>query len=263
MLVPGERDGFVNVGLSDRGWSWPFHAGLFLLACVKVAGSVLGLKIGLGLRTFGFFVLQLAVIYVACQCSSPSCRSMAWFRRVMYGLWWLVGLLPPFYVWLTPLRTAGGEAVPVTLPAERWDVVQNVIRRTYVIAPWILMVMHVSFSHWAHHSDFQLADVAPVLLGLALASTRVHLATGWRVITRFMPLAALFCALADGNVIRWIVDLTGSPVTVFPLHFAVAAVVVVYGFMISPFHGKLWPARSCLSGDWDFYFSGHGSVRVG
>jgi hypothetical protein len=147
--------------------------------------------------------------------------------RIMYGLWWLVGLLPVIYDLLA--RAERGH--------EDWDLVQNVIRRVYLIAPWCMLVIHMGFSHWAHHSDFHLADVAPPLLGLAIASTRLTLESNLRLIARVLPaLALILTFMVPAGPLQWPIPFMEEARTVTPAFITIAATILTYGYMASMFH---------------------------
>src|SRR5205085_11456642 len=82
-----------------QSWGIPLSIALFVVASIKTAVVMRGLKMELWLRTFGFFVLQLAIIY-----GLPVLFALVHYvdggrtsPRIMYGLWWLVGILPLVY----------------------------------------------------------------------------------------------------------------------------------------------------------------------
>ena len=185
---------FVNVDFGPAGWQWslPFNAGLFVWACVKAAVVFRGLGLGLGMRTFGFFVVQLAVVYGLPILFSWAEVDGAVSPRVMYGCWWVVGILPLAYDLIARWTGAGQR-----------DAVQQVVRRVYLMGPWVMLVAHVGFSHWAHQSDFVLADVGPVLLGMAIASRRVELGVVERAVVRILPAAAVLVTWIGIGELGW------------------------------------------------------------
>jgi hypothetical protein len=207
-------------------WAIPLNAVLWLLACIKAAILLRGLKIGLSLRTLGFFAFQLAIIYGLPAFFALTKVDGQESPRIMYALWWLVGMLPLVYDQLARARR----------PHPEWDLVQNVVRRVYLIAPWVMLVIHMRFSHWAHHSDFQLADAAPALLGLAIASTRVKLNANLHVLARMVPAAALLLTLlAPAGELQWSLPLIEAGRTVTPAYIMIAATILTYGYMASMF----------------------------
>jgi hypothetical protein len=209
---------FLNVEPSAR-WGWTLNGVLFALACVKAAVILRGLKIPLVPRTLGFLVLQLAIIYgmpILLFNTSVDGRVP---QRVTYGLYWLVGLLPVAY----DLLARTGEPL-------RLGLVQQVIRRTYLIAPWLMLVAHLGFSHWAHRSPFTPADLTPLFLGLTIAATRGRLPHDALGLTRLLPAAAWIVSFSAPQTLEW--DLPGGP-TLHPAMVAAGAMFVTYGYLFS------------------------------
>ena len=216
---------FINPDFG-HAWAIPLNLALWLLSCTKAAILLRGLKIGLSLRTFGFFAFQLAIIYALPVIFALTNEDGVVSPRIMYGLWWLVGMLPVIYDLLARADR----------PHPQWDLVQNCIRRVYLIAPWCMLVIHMGFSHWAHHSDFHLADVAPPLLGLAIASTRVTLEPNLRLIPRIVPaLALLLTFMAPAGPLQWSIPCLDEARNLSPAHLTIAATILTYGYMASMF----------------------------
>jgi hypothetical protein len=214
---------FINPDFS-AWWAVPLNAVLFVFACGKAAVILHFLKIGISARTLGFFAVQLGLLYalpIVCHLTE---RDGVTNPKVLYGLWWVVGLLPVLYDQL-----ARGDG-----PRE-WDLVQTVIRRVYVVAPWVMLVAHLRFSHWAHNSPFQAVDGAPILLGLAVASMRA----GWQrsTLVRLAPAAALLISVfAPAGGLQFHFGFAGVEQTFLPGHFALAGVILAYGYMASAFY---------------------------
>src|SRR5262249_3525857 len=112
---------FINPDFSTP-WAIPLNIALFLLACAKAAVILHYLKIGLSPRALGFFGLQLAILYAVPIICYLTQRDGVVAPGVMYVLWWLVGLLPVVY-----------DVLARTDRPRQWDLVQNVIRRVYLI----------------------------------------------------------------------------------------------------------------------------------
>ena len=216
---------FINPDFGTA-WAIPLNLGLWVLACLKAAILLRGLKIGLGLRTFGFMAFQLGIIYALPIFFALTKDDGVESPRLMYGLWWLVGLLPLIY----------DQLAHADRPHPQWDLVQNVIRRVYLIAPWIMLVAHMGFAHWAHQSEFYLADIAPPLLGLAIAARRVNLRPDLRLLTRCLPAVALILTLlADAGELQWLVPVGEATRMVAPAHVTIAATILTYGYLASAF----------------------------
>jgi hypothetical protein len=210
-----------------HGWAIPVNLTLLVLACVKAGMILKGLQIPLRLRTFGFLVVQLAIIYsVPCFLSWVDNYELL-LPWVMYGLWWLVGLLPVVYDVMA--RCEGQQP--------QYDRVQQVIRRVYVIAPWVMLVAHLGVSHWTHSTGFQAADLTPVLFGLAIASARVKFGPSMRAWVRVVPIVALACSLLSASdEMLWVIHFAGDTHRIVPLHFAIGGTLLTYGYMASVWH---------------------------
>ncbi len=213
---------FINPDFSTP-WAIPLNIALFVLACVKAAVILHYLKIGLSPRTLGFFALQLAILYAVPIICYLTQRDGVVSPKLIYLLWWMVGLLPLVY-----------DILVCTDRPRQWDLVQNVIRRVYVIAPWVMLLAHLGFSHWAHHSDYQLADAGPPLLGLAIASRRLNLQK--TSLVRMIPaMAFLLTLFSSTQALQWHLSIAGDAHTILPAHFAIAATILTYGYMASTF----------------------------
>ena len=112
----------------------------------------------------------------------------------------------------------------------RLGLVQQVIRRTYLIAPWLMLVAHLGFSHWAHRSPFTPADLTPLFLGLTIAATRGRLPHDALGLTRLLPAAAWIVSFSAPQTLEW--DLPGGP-TLHPAMVAAGAMFVTYGYLFS------------------------------
>lgn len=113
---------------------------------------------------FGFLALQLAILW-----AMPFL-----FRRLgnagevtplqAFAAWWIIGMLPVMYdllakfVFPAEKLTASGE--PRVSPA---------VARVYLQLPFISLIAHLGFIHWIYQIDFYMADISPVLLGLAVS----------------------------------------------------------------------------------------------
>jgi hypothetical protein len=95
---------------------------------------------------------------------------------VLYAGWWVSGLLPVVYAFLAPMP-------PRIAPAPGADVRTNmlsseharILSRLLLALPLLSIVAHLSLCHWVYKSTFCLADVAPLLIGAAVAIGRSEL----------------------------------------------------------------------------------------
>jgi hypothetical protein len=207
-------------------WMIPLETGLWVLACVKAAILFRGLKIGLGMRTFGFLALQLGIIYALPVVFAFAVKDTLILDRVMYGFLWVVGLLPVIYDVVTR----------VWWRQEPWDRVRNVVRWVYVIVPWAVLVLHLVFWRVTLCYRLSLADLGPVLLGLAAVSRRFNLEPNWRWTARLVPAMAFFMTLAlRGEDVQWVFRIGEATKEVTAVHIMLAGTILTYGYM-----GTLW-----------------------
>jgi hypothetical protein len=148
---------------------------------------------------------------------------------VMYAGWWVSGLLPVAYVFMaaTPRVVAQRSETARTsaLSAEH----ARILSRLLLALPLLSIVAHLSLCHWVYKSSFCLADLAPLLIGAAVAIGRLELsaispATRMRV-QLTLPMIAV--ALSSFGVPRdMIFPVIG--VSLSPLRFALFAAAIVY-----------------------------------
>jgi hypothetical protein len=80
---------------------------------------------------------------------------------MMYGAWWVVGLLPVAYV--TVVRPRGLLGMRVG------DPVRDVLSKVLLLAPVMSLIVHLCTANWVYKLDFYAANVAPLLVGLGVA----------------------------------------------------------------------------------------------
>jgi hypothetical protein len=217
---------FLHVDPNLLG-GWWLNVLMLLLALGKAAILMKGLKLGFGPRTFGFLAAQLTLIYCLPIFLWYASDNGVMPPRLMYLLWWIVGLLPVAYDLL-----ARADTTPL-----RFDLVQTVIRRTYLVAPWLMLVIHLRFSHWAHHADFVWADLAPVCLGLAVAMTRTRLPLPVQQVQWLLPLAALLLTLTAPADLIIPMPFFPAVESLRPGVLVLLATLITYGYLVS-----LWAA---------------------
>jgi hypothetical protein len=205
-------------------WGWIVNVILFVLALAKAALALSGLRIRLHLRTLGFLALQLAILYGLPLVLSRVAVAGEVSDVAMYGAWWVVGLLPALY-----------DVIAGTGRFEELRPRQQLLRRSYLVVPWLLLVAHLGFFHYVYRAEFFVADLSPVLLGLAMATRRIggtaflptpHL----RVLRIGLPLLALAFSLASPDGFHAVLPLIG---TMSPVLITVAAMLVTYAYFIS------------------------------
>jgi hypothetical protein len=213
---------FLNVDPSVFG-GWWLNGVLFGLSCVKAGIILRGVGIKLSPRVYGFVVGQLAIIYGLPIFLVHASVDGHVPEYIMYGLYWVVGLLPVAYDLLA--RAWPGEV--------GGDAVRKVVRRTYVVVPWVLLVAHLGFSHWAHHSDFAVADVAPLLFGLTVAASRVGLNPTWRALVRILPAVAFLLSLGAPEALSLPVAFGPALPQIPPELLALVGMATTYAYVTS------------------------------
>jgi hypothetical protein len=215
---------------ADAAWGWAVNLVLLVLAIAKGLVIVRGMRVRLGARTAGFLAFQLAVVYGMPILLQRVAVDGVVSGRAMYVVWWVVGMLPVAYELLARLETRSlDELAPV----------QQALRRAYVIIPWLLAVAHVGFMHWAYHADFYAADLAPVFLGIAVASLRVGSsavlpASNLSFLRVTLPVAALIASqLGDSSALEWTVQAAGETLRLTPGALTFAAALIAWGYFVS------------------------------
>jgi len=217
---------FINVDFGTGGWrySFLFNTALFLLACLKAAWIFKGLALSFRPRTFGFFILQLALVYALPIFFAKTEVDGSVSPRILYACWWTVALLPLLYDLLAKL-----DPRPLNFSAP-----QNALRRAYLYIPWLFLIAHLGFAHWAHNSDFYLPTIAPALIGLALASKRIKTSPNITAIARLLPALAALLALNNPGPLLFTLHLPGATLGLGPALLTLFAAAVTTAYLASP-----------------------------
>ncbi|HUO10286.1 MAG TPA: hypothetical protein VM008_18410 [Phycisphaerae bacterium] len=173
--------------MASAGWLSIFNLLLLAAGVAKAVFALRALNIPLHPRTLGFLLLQLMLIY----CAVPLFLSHNTIDGVihanpMYLAWWIVGLLPLAYDLLARIAPLPADSTPQQL----------FLRRAYIIVPWLFLIAHLAFFQYAYRSPFFLADLSPVLLGLAVATLRTRSLRQSDLITLRVVLPALAICFA-------------------------------------------------------------------
>jgi hypothetical protein len=220
---------FLNVDPSlFIGW-W-LNVMLMVLAIAKAGLVFHGLNLRLWSRSFVMLAVQLVIIYLLPIVFTAISIDGQVSQGKMYVLYWMVGLLPMGY------DLAARAQVRV-----QDGLVQAVLRRTYLILPWILLVAHLGFSHWAHHSTFAYADVAPLLIGIAIASSRFTLPGAFRGMAVALPALAVLMSLNAPEGLWLMTPIIPTTHFISPAVLAAGAAVISYGYLYS-LSAAVWAA---------------------
>lgn len=211
-------------------WGWAVNLVLMVAAILKGVVILRGMRVRLGARTAGFLALQLAVVYGMPIVLQRVAVDGVVNGRAMYVVWWVVGLLPAVYELLAKVEPGTGAGL---------GPVQQAVRRSYVIIPWLLAVVHAGFMHWAYHADFYAADLAPVFIGVAVASLRIGPSTilpasNIAFLRVALPALAMIVARAsDPYALEWTWAAFGEMVRVTPGVLTIAAALIAWGYFLS------------------------------
>jgi len=203
---------------------------------------------------FAFVVVQLGVLFAVPGMFSiiakPLDQKLPMFA--IYAGWWLAGALPVAYAVLV-----GSSDVFRRRFDARPAGVDVVVARVLLVVPMLSLVAHLCLANWIYKVPFHPLNVAPLLLGLAIAVAHSdhHVATlAWRM---RMQLALPFCAIAL-SAIRFPSDLVfqlggnGAPNAGFgitPLRAILVASAMVYldGLWLHRHAYFAWGAGLCLA----------------
>ena len=227
--------GFLNSELftSDVRLGLIVNAILFWLGAVKIGIVFAGLGLRLRSGLFVFAVVQLGVLFAV-----PGLFADVASRRygdlppfTIYGAWWAVGLVPVLYAVL--VRTDG--LGPVHLR----------VVRALLVLPLVSLGAHLCVANWVYGVTFELANVAPLLLGLTVLAGRYDpsvatLASRMRL-QLTVPLAAIVAAMI-GYSEELLVDPHGLALSPLRLTLAAAALVYLDGWWMHRHPYFLWCA---------------------
>jgi hypothetical protein len=207
-------------------WDWTLAVGLAVLALAKAAIVIIAAGIPVRVRTLGFLGFQILLLYILPVGLSRLSVAGELAPVVMYVVWWIVGMLPAVYDFL-----ARFENLP-ELPRR-----EIFLRRALLVVPWLLLVAHLGFFHWVYQAEFIAADLAPVFLGLAVATRRLRptrfVPVGHILTVRYgLPVIAVLLGMLNNGPLAHVQGLAITPGLVT---FAMA--FVTYGYFFS-----LWAA---------------------
>src|SRR5439155_9388985 len=142
-------------------------------AVAKVAILFRAARIDLFDGRFAFVLAQLAILFAV-----PGFIAIIGKRHntfvhplVTYAGWWIAGLLPVVYTLLVGsldvFRKGGGDGRRMASRLES-AATDLILSRMLLVLPMLSIVAHLSLAHWVYKVVFHPADVAPLLLGMAV-----------------------------------------------------------------------------------------------
>ena len=220
--------GFLNMEVFARSPWIGLLVNTFVLAAavVKVAMVFRAAGVPLGDGKFAFVVIQLGVLFAV-----PGMFAMVAQPRddrlpmaAIYAGWWLAGALPVAYAML--VRSAEVFRRP-------WDGqppgIDTVVSRVLLVVPMLSLIAHLCLANWIYKVPFHPLNVAPMLIGLAVAIGHADAQAATRLWRMRMQLALPFCAIAL-SAIKFPSDLVFAHpvVTITPLRMVLVASALAY-----------------------------------
>ena len=228
--------GFLNMEVFARSPWVGLVVNTFVLAAavVKVAMVFRAAGVPLGDGKFAFVVIQLGVLFAApgmfAMVAQPRDDRLPMFA--IYVGWWLAGALPVAYAML--VRSAEVFRRP-------WDGqrpgIDTIVSRVLLVVPMLSLIAHLCLANWIYKVPFHPLNVAPMLLGFAIAIAHADTLVATRLWRIRMQLALPFCAIAL-SAIKFPTDLiyplggggsfANSLVMITPLRIVLVASALVY-----------------------------------
>ena len=238
--------GFLNIelfGLS-LGLGLTVNALVMLAAAGKAIVLMRAARLRLHDGRLAFVLMQLLVLFALPGVIAVIGKHHDTFVSplVLYAAWWVTALLPIAYAFLASTsRTAGARPTsPAAAAAALSDEHSALLWRVLLVLPMLSIVAHLSLCHWVYKVVFHPADLAPLLVGAAVAVGRAEGLTISRAargrLQFWLPAVAIFLSAFD--VPGGMTFLLGNmPVT--PLR-------VVFGASMLAYVDALWLHRQPL-----------------
>lgn len=131
----------------------------FALALAKVALVIRTLRLRVPWPALGLIALQLAALFGMPGLFKAIAHNGSLSAMQLYAAWWAVGLLPVAAALLA--RRTPGDSAMRALPG-----------RLYMLLPFIALLAHLAGENRVYWIHFHVANIAPVLLGFAVALGR-------------------------------------------------------------------------------------------
>src|SRR4051794_27673114 len=203
-----------------------------LLAVGKIALVTAALSVRFPRRTFGFVVLQLAVLLgmpcVLKWVEHPGALHAGITPLQLYAAWWAAGLV--LVVFEAARRMFPGGDHAIAGPGVRRDVM-----RVYAVVPFLSIVAHLGMLHYVYNVTWHLAYAAPVLLGLGVIIARDFsgrlLPTDGRVLRAAPPGVAVLLSLRSPMALSFQLPAVDRALTLVVLPAAAAAFASVDEFV--------------------------------
>ena len=131
------------------------NAACYALALFKVALVLRVLRLRVSIGEWGLIAAGLMVLFGMAGAFKGLAREGVLDARVLHAGWWVAGAL--------------AAAWAMTARGERFGRLAGVPVRLYMLIPFASLLIHLCGANRVYAMDFHAANVAPVLLGLAVA----------------------------------------------------------------------------------------------
>ncbi len=220
--------------LTNPGYGALINLVLLMLAIGKAMLVIRICKINIRMSVLVFLGAQLALLWAL----------PLYFRQLgpagtvpplaIYAVWWIIGLLPVIYDLLVRQNAPSSENAAA--PADPL----RILTRIYFIMPFVSLIAHLGFIHWVYQIPFYMADLCPVLCGVAINSSR------WpttKFVTRkdirgiqvLLPFIALLFALSNPQMLT--ISVWGKDIE--PVYFLIAGIVFSVTYIFA-FRWLVW-----------------------
>lgn len=242
---------------ADRWWGLWVNVALLALAAGKLAAIGRILRLPYTVREFAFIVSQLALLFAA-----PG--FFRWMARwnplpvwAIYAVWWAAGVS-------IAVRALAASSVGRGGAASRAPAVDAPLRAALDVLPFASLLARLIAASWIYQVPFQGSNVAPVLLGLAIACARCGPAwasTPWRVwIHLALPLVAVGLSMRfPDTLVRAIPGVSAILLSPWRAALMGAALVYAHGLWVHRHAVFAWASGACALAA----LSGHSLAAVG
>ncbi|HEY1686528.1 MAG TPA: hypothetical protein VGG19_17325 [Tepidisphaeraceae bacterium] len=244
---------FLNSELfTTRHWlAWPVSILLILLAGAKLLVVVRTLdshqrKDAIDSRTLravlacSFSLILLLFVIPGWLFSYANHHDGQVPPAVLYGIWWIVGILPALAAYLPGSRRIFALSK------------QARMMRAYILIPYLSLIAHIGVSHWVYKSTFYSEDLSPLLLGLAVLAIRANLTPvnrpqriGWMIA---LPALAILLSISEQPLFS--IPFAGAVWTPMRITFLASALVYVDGTLTLQKLFFTIPAAICFVLSW-------------
>jgi hypothetical protein len=194
---------------------------LFVLAVAKVAAIFRGL--GLRLSDPRYLLIQIQMLLLLAtpglfkQLTENDRAALS--PLAIYGVWWIVGLIPILYLLL--LRHPSSYR-------------HRAVIGTFVLLPIVSILAHLCTSNWVYHVRWYSANLSPLLLGLATAigASDHHVRNLALRLRLHLCLPVLAILLASSNPMALVLFTDNLVLSPMRLVLLAATVVYLHGLLV-------------------------------